>query len=60
MRETEALLKLVVSILTVIILFPFTLVVGVLRIIKSIVSIIEKTILAFIKNDGKSTKYEEY
>ena len=50
MRETEALLKLVVSILTVIILFPFTLVVGVLRIIKSIVSIIEKTILAFIKN----------
>ena len=50
MRETEALLKLVISILTVIILFPFTLVVGVLRIIKSIVSIIEKTILAFIKN----------
>ena len=50
MRETEALLKLVVSILTVIILFPFTLVVGVLRIIKAIVSIIENTILAFIKN----------
>ena len=50
MRETEALLKLVVSILTVIILFPFTLVVGVLRVIRSIVSIIEKTILAFIKN----------
>jgi len=50
MRETEALLKLVVSILTAIILFPFTLVVGVLRVIKSTVSIIEKTILAFIKN----------
>ena len=50
MRETEALLKLVVSILTAIILFPFTLVVGVLRVIKSIVSIIENTILAFIKN----------
>jgi hypothetical protein len=50
MRETEALLKLVVSILTAIILFPLTLVVGVLRIIKSILSIIEKTILAFIKN----------
>ena len=50
MRETEALLKLVVSILTAIILFPFALVVGVLRAIKSIVSIIENTILAFIKN----------
>ena len=50
MRETEALLKLVVSILTAIILFPFTLVVGVLRIIKAILSITENTILAFIKN----------
>lgn len=50
MRETEALLKLVVSILTAIILFPLTLVVGVVRIIKAILTIVENTILAFIKN----------
>ena len=50
MRETEALLKLVISIMTATILFPFTLVVGVLRMIKAIVSIIENTILSFIKN----------
>lgn len=50
MRETEALLKLMVSILSVIILFPLTLAVGVLRVTKSILSITEKTILSFIEN----------